>query len=561
MLCFALLLLTSSSIHAQVEMVPVQNRVYSFLEDLSMRGLIDYNNGSIPLSREEVAAYLEQLAGKRSKLSGTENAILNDLLVEFSYDINKITNKSFSLFSNLNPDGLLNVFNDEKQKYLVFYTDQNFSLFLDGIGALSFRDFNMQGSPGAQVLVGEIGPRLRASYDDILGLYIHITGGKSLNGDLSSRAIASAYDPLLRASPKFIADGFVDWFTGYLRLQTKDQVLSMTLGRESFEMGDGYIDKLFVSDNMPPFDFARFDFNYKFFHYAFFYGNLKGDSLGVPLNSKNMVGHRLDIELSSKFRVGVFESLILSNEPPSFTYLNPVSYLESSNFAQEVKDNNNNLMGFDCEFRPYNNIGIQLSWLLDDANWSTLYSHDRSHDSNKFGYQAGLYYSRPFGINNLTAAVEYTRLDPFVYTHQSNMSNYTNWDVSIGTSLPPNSDEIALMLQYYLTNRVTLKFLYRHQRSGEGFLDANGNPTLNALGTIMRNFGGDLSRGDLDTRYYNTFLEGLRVNRDLFTLSARIEPIRQYYLDIDYYVGSINDIFISKSFLDQLLYVTASTDF
>ncbi len=170
-------------------------------------------------------------------------------------------------------------------------------------------------------------------------------------------------------------------------------------------------------------------------------------------------------------------------------------------------------------------------------------------------------YVEPFGISNLTAILEYTLLDPFVYSHRTNASTYTNWGISMGSPLPPNSDQIALELQYYLTNRITLEMLYRHQRSGIGFLDANGNFTLNDQGAITRNFGGDVNRGDLDGKYTNDFLMGYRVNRDILTLSARIEPIRQYYLDVDYSLQSVDKIYASHTFLDQYFYATISTDF
>ena len=129
-------------------------------------------------------------------------------------------------------------------------------------------------------------------------------------------------------------------------------------------------------------------------------------------------------------------------------------------------------------------------------------------------------YSEPFGINDLTATLEYTLLDPFVYSHRSNSSNYTNWGISLGTALPPNSDEIALELNYYLTNRVTINFLYKHQRSGEGFLDANGNLTFDDEVPIIRNYGGDVNRGDLDFAYVNNFLMG-----------AGVRPQYLHYLD------------------------------
>jgi len=565
-----LIVLYPLALRGQTEFVPVGHKVYLFLQRLSIRGITDYNNASIPISRGAVASYLREIDSTRSRLTSTENKILNDLEVEFSYDIDKTIEKSFSLLSNLNGEGLLNILNNDKQKYLVSYTDENFSLFLDGIGSLSYRDFNTESFPNARVSLLEVGPRLRGTIYNNIAFNVQVTEGQSLTGDQYARSVAAGliagrYDPKLVASTKWIPLKYITTLDrGYLRYESDNHAVALILGRENFQLGDGYIDKLWVSGNAPPFDFARIDLRYKFFRYTFFFGNLKGDSLGVPYDSKNIIGGRLDIKLSPSFRFGFYQSLTQSKSPFSFSFFNPISVFESVNLGvgSYSKVDNKAMMGFDSEYRPYRNLGIQLSFLINDLNFSTLGNkRDPSGNDNKFGYQAGLIYAEPFGINDLTATVEYTLLDPFVYTSRTNMNNYTNWGISIGHSLPPNSDEIALALDYYLTNRIILNFLYKHQRSGEGFLDANGNLTFNDRGTIIRNFGGDVNRGDLDFAYVSNFLMGARVNHDIFTFSARLEPIRQYFLDLSYSFQSVDKIYLSKTFSDQFLYVTASVDF
>ena len=547
---------------AQTELVPVDNRIYPYLEMMSLKGLINYNSADIPISRRRVASYLNQLEKTKAKLSSTEQKILADFRVEFSYDISKSTKESFSLISHL-PGGLLNIFNDDEQKYLVYYADPDFSLFLDGVGALSYRSYDFQRSPNANVSLLEIGPRLRGTLYDNVSFYIHVTEGQTFGGNAYARSVAQGYDPLLISSTKFVDNKYITAFnSGYLRWESDSGAVAVTLGRDNFELGDGYIDKLWVSNNMPPMDFARLDLNYKFFRYTFFYANLQGDSLGVPLNSKNLVGGYLSINLSPSFRFGLYQSLTLSNTPFMFSFFNPISVLESASLNTNISVNAKAMIGFDSEYRPCKDIGIQASFLMNDLNFSTLGNKSSPiGNDNKFGYQLGMIYAEPFGIRNLTAKLEYTLLDPFVYTSRTNMNNYTNWGTSIGTQLPPNSDQIALEMDYWLTNRITLNLLYEHQRSGEGFLDANGKPTLNDMGPIIRNFGGDINRGDLDFAYVNNFLQGLRVNRDIVAISARYEPIRQYYIDLYYSLQSIDSIYESQTDLRHIFYVTISTDF
>ena len=185
---------------AQMELVPVDHKVYPFLEMMSMKGLINYNSASIPISRRAVASYLVELEKVKEKLSKTERGILADLMVEFSYDINKNMDKSYTLVQDFKPSDPLSIFNDEKQKYLVSYTDPNFSLFLDGIGAVSYRNFNAQSFPKAHLSLFEIGPRLRGTLYDNIGYYVQVTEGQAFGGDQYARQVAAGYDPLLTAS-------------------------------------------------------------------------------------------------------------------------------------------------------------------------------------------------------------------------------------------------------------------------------------------------------------------------------------------------------------------------
>ena len=402
--------------------------------------------------------------------------------------------------------------------------------------------------------LGELGLRVRGTLYDNLGFYLHISNGEQLSGDYYSRVVAGSYDPHLISNVKFISEKYYDSFEGYGRIVTENKILSVTLGREKLELGTGYIDKLFLSGYAAPFDFGKLDFKYKALQYTFIYGNIRGDSLGTPLISKNIIAHRVDINFSEKFRLGIYESIIASNSPLSFTYLNPVSFLTMADFSAQQKDNSNSMIGLDCEIKPMKNLSAQFSLLIDDLNFKTISHNDPSGDDNKFGYQAGVMIYEPLNIANLTTSVEYTRLDPFVYSHRSNESTYTHWGVGLGHQLPPNSDEIALLLNYDFSSRLSGWLKYQFQRSGEGIiLDANGN--------LVRNYGGDINRGDGDFAFTNTFLMGNRVNRNILTLHLHLDPVRQYYIDFEYSAHIINAMYLNTNYTDKYLYLTLSTDF
>lgn len=547
-----LLFICAAHLFAQVELVPISNKVYPFLNSLFIRNIItNYNSANLPLSRNSIADYLNKLNDSNPNLSVTEKKILNDLKVEFDYDINKKLTQSISLLSDFN---FGNIFKDYSYKFLYSYADSNASLFLDGTAFVSHRIFASESFNKTSITIGEYGVRLRGTLYHNIGFYLKASSGQQLNGDAYSRIVAAQFDPKLHSTLKFLSEKYFESFEGYLRFETSNRAFALTMGREAITLGNGYIDKLFLSTNAVPFDYAKIDLGYKGIKYSFFYGNLRGDSLGVILESKNIIAHRLDISLSEKIRLGVFESVITANRPISFTYLNPMSFLFSADLTAEKENRSNSMIGLDIEILPFKNVGFQSSFLIDDFDFSLIGKDTPASNNSRFGWQFGIFYANPFGITDLNASFEYTHLDPFLYSHKSNMSQYTHWSLPLGHKLKPNSDEIAFKLDYWFTSRIKSTLTIQRQRTGEGLVyDANG--------ILIRNYGADINFGKGLYLAKAYFLDGNRVDRTIITFHTRFELIRQYFIDITYTGWLINDKHLSKNYLDQFFYITISTDF
>ncbi|MBK8551912.1 MAG: hypothetical protein IPL53_12925 [Ignavibacteria bacterium] len=154
----------------------------------------------------------------------------------------------------------------------------------------------------------------------------------------------------------------------------------------------------------------------------------------------------------------------------------------------------------------------------------------------------------------MNLALEYTHLDPFVYSHRSNKSTYTNYLMSLGHALPPNSDEIAAKFSYDITNRLQIDLLYQHQRSGEGIV-------VDSTGRLIANYGGNINFG-LGDAYLRTngFLDGTRINRDIFTAGIYWEPVRQFYLEGKFQYRIINNLTEDIKFKDSYYFATVGID-
>lgn len=540
-------LLPLQSLRSQVEFVSGEDLIYQYLKQMQLKQIIpDFNSANLPISRNEVAAYLKEISFKKQDLTGTEQRIMKKLMIDYEKELVDsevlVNTVSFS-----NSGNFCYLFDNSKVKHFYIYTDKNASLFLDF--HLGTEAFISKGDSVGQNNIGltYTGLTLRGSLYNSIGYFFDFNVGRKVFGTQNSSDMLLNFVPTFKGNTIFLNDKTnYETFTGYLRYENHSKTFALEVGRFQSSIGQGYIDKLFLSNNSVPFDQLKLDLKYKKISYSFFYGSLKGDSLGVPIDSKNISGHRLDINFSDRFRAGFYESIIISNNPFSFVFFNPIAFLTSADLNTGGKETtkNNTLFGVDVEWQPLKNVAIQGSLLIDDVNFSTLFNNDYTSNDNKFGFQTGLIWTEAFTISDLLLAVEYTRLDPFVYSHRKISNSYSHYRMSLGHHIPPNSDEWAIKISYSFSSRIFFDMGYRFVRHGEGIV-------LDSTGKLIVNYGGDINRGDGD--YYiqkNIFLQGNRTNLSEVYLKASFEPIKQYFIKSSFYYRAYNIIYKNIEYND-----------
>jgi hypothetical protein len=544
--CF--LLLVSSAI-AQRELLPADHPVYKFLLRQQMRGLIDdFHWGMLPLSRGEVAKFLRALETRSSQLSRVDVKMLQDFDTEFEYDMNKTVLKAKTFLPRFS---LSSVLDNDQQKYLAAYEDSVASLFADGFGFLSYRAGSGDSIGSPHIFLGQLGFRVRGTLYDRLGFCLEASNGQRFSGDPSFGML----DYRLRANTKFQEAGkYFDFTTGYMDYDV--DWLRLTFGREQVLWGMGYGDRMILSENTVPFDFAKLDLHYKSFHYSFLHGSITGkDSLGNQVSSKYIGAHRLEIDLSSKLRIGFSEMVIYSNQSLNFGFLNPLSFIASADRSADPGGSSNTLLGIDFEVLPIKDVRVTGTLLIDDINFETLGSvgKDIRGNDNKFGWQGGATWTDAMGIPNLSLTSEYTRINPFVYSNRTIANSYTNASLPLGVLLQPNSDEWLLGLDFDVTYRISLSSQIRFQRLGENIVGSTS--------VLLYNAGSDILRGDGDFVHPNVFLEGERVNRTLVSVIVRWQPIKQYSVEIQYFYRSFDFLSEGRRLSDSILWTTFRLDY
>ncbi len=538
----------------QKEYVPSNHPVYRFLLRQQLAGrIIGFDWGMLPVSREEVARNLMTLRSDSAsfRLPSIDRAELQEYLIEFAYDMDGTLDRARAFLPNFDFRPLAD---NENRRYVHAYVDSTAAVFVNVDGSLTgiFSRGDSLKSGGTRL--GELGVSIRGTLFHHLGFSLRATNGALLGGSHDLAVL----DHRLAANRKFNSDekNFYDQTSGYLRYDT--DWLAVTFGRDQILWGNGYADRAVFSDNTVPFDFFRIDLHSNSFRYSFLHGSLVGgDSTGHTLSSKYVAAHRFEFNAGRRVRIAFSEAVLYTNQSVNFALMNPFTFLTSAELSTELPtagdDAHNTLMWLDFEARPVDGIRFYGSVTVDDLKLSTIGKNDISGNSNKFAWQGGANWNEPLGLEGILLVLEYTRINPFVFSHWTNAAAFTNWNFSLGPSLPSNSDEWLLGADCSLTSRLTLRLQGRFQRGGESIHDSTG--------AILFDAGEDIIRGQNHLVHPNVFLEGNRVNRILVSGSIEWQPVRQYYVRIDGLARFIHYPANDQRVNDQMLTLTLRAEY
>lgn len=250
-----------------------------------------------------------------------------------------------------------------------------------------------------------------------------------------------------------------------------------------------------LSDHPRAFDFIRADVSYGVFRYTFlhawilgsesrvlFYvGNDSSSSHSEPvIADKYFAAHRFGLSFPGIVDLGFQEMVVYSNRSVDLAYLSPLSLIESSQRSRGERDNV--MWVFDAKTNFLRNIQFTGTILYDDINVPDMFS---DLWSDRYAWQVGLQYADPFTIPNTVLKVEYTRVEPYVFSHaRSRDDNFTSLGRILGPAVGPNGD--AWQFGLTVTPRWNLSI------SGSVLLGRHGMNYVNPwTGELDRNFGSD----------------------------------------------------------------------
>jgi hypothetical protein len=520
LLLLIIVLLINYISFAQTEYVSIDNSVYEFLERMETLQIIpDYNSFEIPKTRKQISYYLKAIDSQKQKLDKADIGMLEDFKTEFEFDMYSSLKKSLTLIGNDDYDFL-----SQKQKYFFYYNEAgkaNIFINLTGEGQFLLNN-NQNFNTSASAFLGIIGGEIRGTFINKFGFFI-----KGTNGKVFGKREAALLRPELKYNYKLNEnpdETFFDDTEGYL---TADfDLVRLKYGRDRMNIGYG-VNKIIMGNIEPKFDYLALNLNYKFFTYSFFHGQLLGQETLVSdsvtggvhsLTSKYIAYHRIGFNISKAVNFGAGEVIIYGDRSIDLSYFNPFSFYKSVEHSN--RDRDNAMLFFDFNNKSIRGIKLYVSLLIDDITFGKL---GTGWWGNQTILDAGIYSELLYPVLPLGIKLQYTKIDPYVYTHRLIRNNFTSFGYSISSFTNPNSETFLTQFNYRINNRMEANFTFDYQIHGANILNPDG--------TIQENVGGDIALGHRLSDSENIkFLDGYKEYSRLFSLELSYEPYNEYYL-------------------------------
>jgi len=522
-----LLLLLPQLLPAQSVYVPLHHWAYEFVDRMETKGLIrGAFNSTKPYSREEMVGYLLQIDAHPggSVLSKTEQEQLDFLRFEFQEEFRQLGGQNghsyrsrISKIKNSSIGGkLLPGFVYRNNRNMFSFKDASFKIFIDPVLSQKALFANPDSIANTdKVYERTHGFTMWGQLGTHVGFYFDFRDTK----EWGSRSYPGLFDISREGL------GFVNGYTTHIwhdetvaYLVFKLPHLQLILGKDANYWGPGYRGALGLSDHATSYDQIKLQSVFWRLKFTYLWGFLRTfPVLRSPegrATEKNIVAHRLDVNVARWLNVGLYETVVFGGRRFELAYVNPINFYRSAEHA--LADNDNATMGVDFELLLIPNVKLYGELFIDDLFTSKLGS---GWFGNKTAILAGAYWVDAFRMANLDARIEYARARPFVYTHEIDINTYSHFSTGLGHWMGPNADDLYLRLQYRLSKHFYVAADFeslRHGANEEGF-----------------NVGGNINVSHV-TRVSDTipFLAGQKERTNSFGVELNYELFRNLHLGL-----------------------------
>ena len=180
--------------------------------------------------------------------------------------------------------------------------------------------------------------------------------------------------------------------------------------------------------------------------------------------NRYFAGHRLDLQLSRRLRVGFFETVVFGGpgRQVDLYYLNPLIFFHASQLNEGTNDNS--FIGFDFAFKPRLGLKLYGQIVIDDFQ---IDSRDQSdQEPNEIAYILGGHWV------DLTPSVdlkiEYSRVTNRTFNQMYPRNRYLYRGELLGGALGNDYDQWQVGVNRWFGNELKASLLFERCRQGQG---------------------------------------------------------------------------------------------
>lgn len=499
--------LISLSLSAQIWENP-RSEVYPYLYRMAQKGLIEFNDVSRPLSRQQIYNWLDQLKQKETILSIIEKKELNFYLKEF---------RPFN-FSDSATIKFAKKDANERWRFLSIGS-KDFEVHIDPILSAGYVSGNTtsfrQISNGAQLWGKAKNLSFQLYYRDVTETGTGLDTFRRESPETGIIKIGPGTNPR--------SQNFSD-IRGHISYSFKNATISF--GKDQFLWGYGENGRIVLSDKAPSFPYLRFDYRpFKWLHYQQIHGWLNSnivdsnrsyptgttgvmDDIRLVFHPKFIAHHSITFNPKKGLAISLGESMVYSDQFDPM-YLIPVLFYKAYENNRSVNLNAGSNGQFFGQISSRNHIPkthLYSTLFIDEIRVSTLWNAQKRR--TQIGFNVG-FNTTDILLPYLTIGAEYTRINPFVYQNFIPTQNYTQHNHLLGDWMGANSDRFMAYVKY--TPIPKLRMMIRLQQIRKG-----------AVGSI---------RDQYFAEPQPAFLSGLIKKRNDVLIQANYEWINNLYVN------------------------------
>ncbi|WP_405378904.1 gliding motility protein RemB [Nonlabens sp. Asnod3-A02] len=239
--------------------------------------------------------------------------------------------------------------------------------------------------------------------------------------------------------------------TGYVNYKPS-KYFDLQLGHGQHFIGDGYR-SLVLSDNSQPFPYFKLNAKFWKLDYTVLYTSLRDVRPEVTADdsfrTKFMTHHYLSWNATKRLNLGFFESVLWQDDNQrgfDFNYLNPVIFYQTVELETGSRGGNA-LLGLTAKYKVSDKVTAYGQLVLDEFSGGSVVSGNGSYQ-NKSAYQLGVKWQNAFKLPNLMMQLEYNRVRPYTYSHNTVVLNYGNSNQALAHPWGANFYETVLIGRY-----------------------------------------------------------------------------------------------------------------